>query len=414
MRPIIQVMIHELNRQFRRKGFLFGAFGIPILLAAASFLWQGLTPTAEDIVVATQTLAERFDGITMAGVVDQTGRFSTNTSDQIILYPDEATAQIALDAEEIDAIYVLPPDYLETGMARQIIPSMALEDVTLAPLFSLLFDAVGGSGSDEVLARIQQPTTVTQVNLSPEVRANLTRDEDTNFALVGVTALLFIVTILNSSTYLMQSVIEEKENRMIEVLITTMRPSQLLIGKILAMAVLALTQIAIWVLMGVVLFQFQADFFKQAAPFILSMLNIPVEPIPWIALFYLLGFFMYAAVFGAIGALSNSMQEGPQLSILMILPTMIPLWAASALVADPNGTLAVVLSLIPFTAPLTLTIRLVLTSVPLEQLLLSAGIMIVTLVALYWMAGRLFRVQTLLSGKAPKIRELPRLLFGRG
>jgi ABC-2 type transport system permease protein len=308
---------------------------------------------------------------------------------------------------------VLPPDYLETGRARQIIPSMALDDVTRAPLFTLLFDAVRDSGSADVLNRIQQPTTLTQVNLSPEARTDTTLDEDANFALVYVAALLFIITILTSSTYLMQSVIEEKENRMIEVLITTVRPSQLLTGKILAMGVLALTQIAIWILIGVVLFQFQGDFFKQAAPFILNMLQIPLEPIPWIALFYLLGFFMYAAVFGAIGALSNSMQEGPQLSIFIILPTMIPLWAAPALVADPNGSLAVLLSVIPFTAPLTLSMRLVLTSVPLEQLLLSAGIMAVTLLALYWLAGRLFRVQTLLSGKAPKIRELPRLLFGR-
>jgi ABC-2 type transport system permease protein len=210
----------------------------------------------------------------------------------------------------------------------------------------------------------------------------------------------------------MQSVIEEKESRLVEVLISSVRPGQLLSGKILAMGVLGLFQIAVWIGISLALMMLQRDQVAAVVPFLTS-LRIPLDALPILAIYFVLGYLIFAAEFGAIGAISNSLQEGPQFSIIFVLPALAPLFFLTAFVADPNGGLATFLSIFPFTSPMSMTMRSVITAVPAWQVVLSIALLAVTVWATFWIAGRLFRVQTLLAGKAPKVYELPRLIFGK-
>jgi ABC-2 type transport system permease protein len=158
--------------------------------------------------------------------------------------------------------------------------------------------------------------------------------------------------------------------------------------------------------------QVQGPFLRQMIPF-LANLSLPVEQLPIVAVYFLVGFFMFAALFGMVGALSNSAQEGPQMTVVFVLPAMIPLWVTYAFVTDPNGTVPTLLSMFPLTAPIAMMMRLVVTDVPLWQVGLSLAILVGFVIALYWLAGRLFRVQILLSGKMPRLRDIPKLVFSQ-
>lgn len=417
---IIRVLTYEISRTFRRKGFLFTTFGLPVLLFALSFVWQALSPSPQDMMRDAQQLAQQFDGLKKVGVVDLSGEFSGVSNDWLISFADESSALAAMEQGEIEAVYILPPDYAETRTAREIIPKMALDDVSRDPLVALAHEALAADVDATLLARIQNPASINVVDLTKiDAQGNPIVDqstpeqtEDANFAVVYLFAFAFILTAFTGSGYLMQSVIEEKENRMIEVLITTVRATQLLAGKVLAGGIMSLFQVVMWVTIGVLLARVQGEFLTAMIPFLASIV-IPAMNLPVVAAYFLLGFFMFAALFGMVGALSNSAQEGPQLTVVFVLPAMIPLWAAPAIIADPNGALAVLLSFFPLTAPIGMTARLVLTDVPSVQIALSIGIMFLSTVGLYWLAGRLFRVQILLSGKLPRLRDLPRLVFGR-
>ncbi|MBK9125827.1 MAG: ABC transporter permease [Chloroflexi bacterium] len=420
MTNIFRVMRYEMWRTLRRKGFLFSTFGLPLILFALSQFWQFLAPTPADIVRQTQQIAAQFDGPERVAVVDLSGQLSDVQIDEVTYIATEEEARAALDAGEFDTVYIVPADYAETGMARQIIPTISLDGISAGPLRSLAVLELQGELDPAVIDRIRQPSVITQINLTElenggsNAQSDLSAEEreEANFAVIYVFAMLFIITIFTGSGYLMQSVIEEKETRVIEVLITSVRASQLLAGKVLAQAVMALMQIAVWIGMGLILFMLQGDFLRQNLGFLAGIV-IPVEALPILLVYFFLGYFMLAAFFGMVGALSNSATEGPQLASVIIIPVMIPLFAAPAFLADPNSAVAVICSLFPITAPLGMPMRMLLTNVPFLEVVLSIGLLVVSLVGIYWLAGRFFRVQTLLAGRTPKLREIPRLVFGR-
>ncbi|HLU10887.1 MAG TPA: ABC transporter permease, partial [Oceanobacillus sp.] len=215
--------------------------------------------------------------------------------------------------------------------------------------------------------------------------------------------------------YLMQSVIEEKETRLIEILISTVRPVQLLVGKIMAMGSLGLLQMLVWI--GGIFLALRLIGGAQtniALGFLAALVNvqIPVGIVPMLVIYFVLAYALFAALYAIVGAMSNSMREGPQYAIVFTLPAMIPLYFISQFATSPDAPLPTILSLIPITAPMAMTQRMLVSSVPTEQILLSLALLALTVLAVMWLAGRLFRVQTLLAGQMPKLRDIPRLLRG--
>jgi len=119
---------------------------------------------------------------------------------------------------------------------------------------------------------------------------------------------------------------------------------------------------------------------------------------------------MFAGFYSIVSALSNSMREGPQYAVLFTLPAVLPFYFISVFTSEPNGTLATVMSIFPLTAPMAMTMRLVLTDVPVADLVISVALLAVSVVGVMWLAGRIFRVAILLSGSMPKLRDIPRLI----
>jgi ABC-2 type transport system permease protein len=144
----------------------------------------------------------------------------------------------------------------------------------------------------------------------------------------------------------------------------------------------------------------------------LGAISIGADKIFVLLLYFIFGYLFFAAAYGMVGAISNSMQEGPQFAVIFTLPAYLPLYFLSVFIATPDAPLPTILSLIPITAPLSMVVRVTLMNVPVWQIALSLGLLIITDIFMIWLAGRMFRVQTLLSGQTPKWRDLPRLLRG--
>ena len=242
---VLRVFRYEVVRNFKRRGFLFTTFGIPILGIALFFgaqLIQDLSDSGDEAA----TLEFELQNIEHAGYVDASGFFDDPGDlaiELMIPYADETLARQALDAGEIDVYYLIPDDYPQTGEITLVAPGFTLSLITEGPVQQLFFSQLIEQGISETdLLRILNPAQIeSSVILFGEngEEADVSdgnRAQD-NEPLVMIFALTFIFSLFTTSTYLMQTVIEEKESRLIEILVSSMRPLDLLLGKILSLGV---------------------------------------------------------------------------------------------------------------------------------------------------------------------------------
>jgi ABC-2 type transport system permease protein len=216
----------------------------------------------------------------------------------------------------------------------------------------------------------------------------------------SVVPLVYYFLLLMSSSYLMRSVVAEKENRTAEVLLVSLDPRQMMIGKIVAMSVVTLIQVAVWAVGGI--------FFLDRGASILDVGTFAFPPgfLVWAILFLILGYLLFSSIMVAAGALANNAREGGQVTWLLIIPLMPTLMFGSTFVEQPHGTLALVLSLFPFSAPSAMVTRLAVADVPIWQILISLGGLAVTAYVFILLAGRFFRAGNLLSQQAFSWRRL--------
>lgn len=420
-----EIFRYELIRNGRRKGYLAASFGIPLLIALGmlGFHFYQISQSAED-ESANPFEALALEEVEKAAYVDESGVFGVIPSRleaALVQFPDVASATAALQAEQIDVFFHIPADYLETGQVILHMPGLQfilLSDGT--QLAEQLIYSTFASGLDEArLRRLSNPAFFTEytVNLNGEAGTSEVASESNEmieggqFAIVYVFSILFFISLMATNNYLMQTVIEERENRLIEILLSTVTPMDLLGGKILAMACLGLFQMFIWIGSGALLFSIAGNLETYSA--ILSSLNIQLHP-EWFGLmlvYFLLMYLIFASVFGTLGAISGSAQEGSQYAGLVVLPTILPYYFFSLIQAEPNGLVATLFSAFPLTSPITTISRMVVAEVPLWQIIGSVVIVALTAVASLWMAGRIFRVQTLLTGQKMKLQDIPRLIF---
>jgi ABC-2 type transport system permease protein len=408
---IRSVFFFELIRNLRRKGFLFATFGIPvvgfvILMGIQTFVGNS---TEDDIA----ELEFDINGITSAGYVDYSGMFPKPgqfAEDYLTKYGTEEEAQAALDSGDIESYYVIAQDYKETGDVLLVTPRFSVNQIMNGP--ALIEGMFYGQWVEDVdigtLVRLRAPSVIEQIEFAQD-EEGVTRDEDADFVLVYGFSLIFLIALFGTNGYLMHSVIEEKETRLIEILISSVRPGQLLTGKILAMSLLGLLQVVVYVTTAIILTQISSNSSALVNTFA-NNLEIPIGKLPILLVYFVLAYLFFAAGFGAVGALSNSMSEGPNLTLIFVLPAVVPFYFLSVFLEDPNGTLPVILSLFPITAPIAMIMRVSMVAVPFIQIAVSLVLLSLMVLGMFWLAGRLFRMQTLLAGNTPTFRDIPKLL----
>ncbi len=406
MKKTWTVLRHELATTLGRRSFLFMAFGIPLL---AILIFAGITvlksePSGSGDAAPSQQTPQ----LAVEGYVDQSGLIDAVPDSippgHLLSYANEEQAKRALAAGEIAAYYVIPKDYVARGELFYVYPdttsltSDGQEWLILRTLLTNLLD-----GNNEVAEWVWNPMNLESINLTPETQPiDPSESSPVKPYLPAAMVLLLFTSLMINANLLSESVSSEKENRTIEILMLSITPRQMLAGKIIGLGIAGLLQTTAWIGTVVLLINSGGQALNLPPGF-----TVPVSILAWALVFFLLGFAMYASLLAGVGALASKLKEASQASFLVLAPLlagyMIGLLAPLA--EATQGALPVALSLFPLTAPVVMIMRLTDGSVPLWQLLLSAGLMVCTTYFIVRAVAAMFRAQHLLSGQPFSVKR---------
>jgi ABC-2 type transport system permease protein len=405
LRKIWLIARREYLFNFRRRSYLFTAFVLPLIIVVAMMLIIGLL---------TETM-ESTSSFKAVGIVDKADVLSDSAGVPTVKLPElfrlessEEQANADLQSHAIDGYYVLPADYLRSGhIDIYNRANLALTEGVNNELTSTIKLALASRVGDPVLVqRMQDPLkalTVYKVGSSQKLDETSVMSV---FIVPTIFGLLVFMSVTVTSQFLMSGMVEEKENRMMELFVTSTRPSEMLWGKLLGLGALGLTQIVVWTLFGLVFASTRGTDIGQ------TLANLQLTPgflLMGLA-YFILGYLLFGSVMSGVGALVNAEQEGRQLSGILGMVGVIPFMLSFSYLTDPNGTIPRVLSLFPFTAPVGMILRVSWAVVPPGEILLSLGIMALTVVGTIWLAARLFRLGMLNYGKRLGLRDVVRAI----
>jgi ABC-2 type transport system permease protein len=384
MRKAWLVAKHEYLTMVRKRSFVLATLAFPLLIAA--FI-------AFTIVLAQGRSDPRPLGVVdLAGVLLDEGQQANDSDFQFLPFAAEAAALQALQAGSIQGYYLLPSDYRQSGQVQLTALSERPPGGAQRAFDSLLRASLLAEEPGAVQQRLDGGVSLTV--RSADGRREFSQSNFINLLLPFVAGFFFVYAVLSSAGYLLQAVTTEKENRTVEIMATTLSPDHLIAGKALGLLAVALTQLAVWV-----------------AAIVLGLaLGAAVEPalraieVPWtlllvVLLYFLPSFALIGGMMIAIGSVFNEMQQGQQVAGILNLLFMAPFFVLIVIFANPDGPLAVGMTLFPTTSFLTVLIRWGLTTVPLWQLALSWLLLVISAVASVWAAARVYRAGMLHYGQ---------------
>ena len=394
---------HEFLTAVKRTSYILITISFPILSLlviggyAIYSLVEDKAPAAEDIYV---------------GYVDDAGFINDIAGSEgihFIAYNTSEEAKEDLLVGNISEYYFIPQDYLERGVISRFTTKREMEPPrgTISQVEDILiFSLLSSDVDDEIISRVQDPMVETvSFRLDPDTGQTLPSENPLVFILPFVFALLFVMSLLLASGFLIQSVSEEKENRLIEILLSSVSAKQLLTGKVVGLGAAGLLQIVIWFLAAIVLVKIAAEYIVP-----LQGLSVPPGLIGFGIIYFILGYLFYGILLAAIGSMGATVRESNQLTTIIVLPAMIPLWVIGLFITNPDHIVFTVLTLFPVTAPITAIMKLSIGSLPVWEMLLSMALLCGSVVASMWLASRAFRTVLLMYGKRPSFVEIWRYL----
>jgi ABC-2 type transport system permease protein len=414
MRDIWLVVKHDIRRTLRQRSFWIVTLLVPLLLLGlnASQIIEGQQRARTE--AEAEGASAGFSDLPAIGLVDEAGLISEMPPglppDLFVRFDDEDSARAALEAGEVEQYIDLPADYMSTGKVTvydryyQILRGGSGMGLGFGSKYEWILPYVINynlTGDEQLLLALRNPVP------SALAEAHALRPPATDAAeqeLAGLVAAvmpyIYYFLLVMGGSYLMQSVVAEKENRTAEVLLLSLNPRKLLVGKMLAMSAVMWFQVVVWVGGSMVILD------RAAGVMSLTRFTFPPGFLAWALLFLVLGYVLFASVMAAAGAIAPNAREGGQVVWLLIVPLMPTLMFGSTFAEDPNGMLAVVLSLFPLSAPSAMVTRLAVAQVPLWQILVSLAGLALTAYLFVVLAGRFFRAGNLLSRDSFNWRRL--------
>jgi ABC-2 type transport system permease protein len=410
MNKTLLVLKHEIITILSRPSFLFAMFGIPIIGAVVFMVAAQLNKANPSQNILTQLISSPTSSLP-EGYVDQSGIIkeipASLKSGSLLPFRDEANASQAVADGQISGYYVISADYIQSGKITNIRSdfnplntsggSSDLEKILQVNLLG---------GDTQLASLLNGPKKLDSKSLLP-----VPQREQSNmltFFLPYAVTMLFYIIILSAASLLLSSVAKEKENRVMEILMVSVTPRQLLTGKIVGLGLVGLLQTVAWVGTGRLLLARSGTTFNLPIAF-----QLPPSFLIWALIFFLLGYAVYASLMAGLGALVPNLREASQATIVVIFPLIIPIFLLSILINDPQGLLSTILSLFPLTSPVAMMTRLSAGNVPIWQTLLSAALLAVTAVLVVRSVARMFRAQTILSGQPFSRKVFFNTLFGK-
>lgn len=394
MKKFWLVFLHEYKRHVMRKRFIFAVLSMPLfvaLMVGVGFLsvWVQFNDKPVGYIDNYQTL------VNPQQLPKEEKSFMPKV--ESIVYTDEAAAQTAMENGQIQAYFIFSENYMSTGevIMKSIakVGSNAQDDFGDFVSYNLVKDM-----PEPIFKRLTEGNDI--IIRSLDGAREMGSENWMVMLLPMLAGVLFIIAVNISGGYLMQAVVEEKENRTMEILVTSISPTQLMAGKVVGDLMVGLTQLAIWILFLII--------GLQVAPSFTDMAPMPPLDLKYILLLagtLLPAFVMVAAAMGAVGATATQMQEAQQMAGFFTLPIVIPFWFVSVIMLKPNGPLAVAMSMFPLTAPVALPLRAGFTDVPWWQISITITLLVVLAVFSLWLAGKVFRIGMLRYGKKVSLKE---------
>lgn len=281
-------------------------------------------------------------------------------------------------------------DFLETGRIRGAVRDAAMTQ-----------ELKRNGVSDERLQSVLKPFDMEEVQWS---QGRAKKGGGLQFFSVFILGFAMYMITLMYGMNVLRAVITEKSSRIMEVLLSTLTPAELMAGKIFGVAAVGITQVAIWIAAGALLSAPGA--FTLGA--MIQQANLSLTTGFFFAIYFLLGFLLYSSMCAGLGATVNSEQEAQQFQFFVIMPLMLSFFYMFVAMKDPNAPLTVALSIFPFSAPIVMYTRIIIGAVPAWQIALSIVLMIVTIMAVIWLCARIYRVGVLMYGKKPNLPEIIR------
>lgn len=310
--------------------------------------------------------------------------------------------------KEIDAYLIVPADYKSADANFEYFSRKADDPISKSAVRNALNTAVRSQRlADADISEAQLKNLSRNVELSAK-RINekgSEKDSEGTFVAAFIVGLMIYLTLLIYGQQIMAAVVEEKETRIAEILFSSAKPFELMMGKLVGVGLAGLTQLAIWILSALVLAGIGLANLS-AMGMSVSIPDITPLTVIYFFVFFLLGFFIYATVYALVGSMVTTVQEGGQFAMFPVLILVIGFYLSFAVIRDPNSSLSFWVSIAPFFAPITMPVRILSETPPFWQIALSIAINAATIAGLIWLAARVYRVGMLMYGKRATIPEV--------
>ncbi len=441
MKKILVIIRREYITRVRTKAFLIGTIATPLLMLALTLLPSFLATRGGG--QRQVTVLDQSGDPTLFSVIEQrlrsrpaddderqsAGSANSNSQPardpsrtdtryqvtQVVVPPDKNIDEVAaqyrdqVQADSSKAFVVLRPDIFTGGESLYYAKNVG--DLGIRALERAISSAVTerrlvqqGFAVDRVTGAMK-PVAMRTFKVSEE---GVSEESGMSLFFVGLTMLIFIyTTILVYGLSVMRGVIEEKQSRIVEVVISSVRPTQMMLGKLIGIGLVGLTQYVIWVGAAALLLLFGAS---MAASSGFSLPRLPLSTGVYFIIYFVLGYFLYATLYAMVGAMVSSEEEAQQAQFPVTMLIIVPMMLFTMVMNNPNSPTSVALSMVPFFAPTLMMMRIAMTNPPLWQTVGSMLIMVVTILAAVWFAARIYRVGILMYGKRPSLAELGRWL----
>jgi ABC-2 type transport system permease protein len=410
------IIKREYLTRVRSKGFIIGTILSPLLMSSFILIpiligRSGGQDKYQIVALDQSGDALLFERLTLALAPTKPGQ------PQYEILREEIDSQEQLDArrqalsqrvadKQLDGYLILPPDALRQEEIR-FYAKNATGFSNRARLEGALRNAISDrrialEGLDaERIHNLTRSVDLTVVNARGE-------SEGGRVMLALILMMFIYITVLLYGVTVMRGVMEEKQSRIVEVLLASVRPFDLMLGKVIGIALVGLTQYAVWAASGLALSAIAAGGAIAVAGF--DMPKIPVSLMIFFITYYLLGYFLYAALYATIGAMVSNEDDGQQFVLPVTMTFAMSFILSTLALRNPNGLAVTILSLIPFFGPSLMFLRIALGAVPAWQIATSIILFVVTIIAVTWIAAKIYRVGVLMYGKRPTLPEVAKWL----
>ena len=401
MNKTLLIFRHEFLHMIKRKSFIILTLIVPVLALIGIGVFQ-LVSSDEPPLVETVTI----------GYVDEAGGFDEYTTQgyiELVRFDTPGDATAALINGDVPEYFVIPSDYLSTGVVNRYTLERQLETppaIATGIKNFLTSNMLAGKVPTETVDRIEAPLGLVTTRLTETGEIATEQGGYGNVIIPAIFGLLLALSLQAASLYMVEGLGDEKESRLIEVLLSSVSPRQLLTGKVLGLGAAGLVQVVVWLASLPLLLNLASSTIGG----FFSTIQLPANFLVLGIVYFILGYLLFAALSAGVGAISSSARDGQPLTMIYAMLVFVPLWFASLLFIFPHSPIWTVLTIFPLTAPIEVMLRLGVAGITAWELAASLAVMVLSIIGALLLSVKAFRVYLLMYGKRPAWGEIIRSL----